>query len=72
MKAAQTRTDLAALFAAPGFPSPLDFSVQIDAEKPDMQRGLLLISAGSACPTAITTLFTTSVTASCRASTATC
>ncbi len=36
IKAAQTRTDLAALFAAPGFPSPLDFSVQIDAEKPDM------------------------------------
>ncbi|WP_421839641.1 M13 family metallopeptidase [Novosphingobium sp.] len=34
IKAARTRADLAALFAAPGFPSPVGFSVQIDAEKP--------------------------------------
>lgn len=34
IKAANTRADLAALFAAPGFPSPLGFSVQIDAENP--------------------------------------
>lgn len=34
IKAATTRADLAALFAAPGFPSPLGFSVQIDAENP--------------------------------------
>ncbi len=32
--AARTRADLAALFAAPGFPSPVGFSVQIDAETP--------------------------------------
>ncbi|WP_298172577.1 M13 family metallopeptidase [Novosphingobium sp.] len=34
IKAAKTRADLAALFAAPGFPSPVGFSVQIDAETP--------------------------------------
>ncbi|GEO01469.1 peptidase M13 [Novosphingobium sediminis] len=34
IKAAKTRADLAALFAAPGYPSPVGFSVQIDAEKP--------------------------------------
>lgn len=34
IKAANTRAGLAALFAAPGFPSPLGFSVQIDAENP--------------------------------------
>ncbi len=34
IRAAQTRADLAALFAAPGYPSPIAFDVQIDAENP--------------------------------------
>ncbi|MEI6641047.1 MAG: M13 family metallopeptidase [Novosphingobium sp.] len=34
IKGTRTRDELAALFAAPGYPSPVAFSVQIDAENP--------------------------------------
>lgn len=34
IKGVKTRAELAALFSAPGYPSPVGFSVQIDAEKP--------------------------------------
>lgn len=34
IKGVKTRAELAALFAAPGYPSPVGFSVQIDAENP--------------------------------------
>ena len=34
IRAATTRADLAALFAAPGFPSPIPFQVSIDPDRP--------------------------------------
>lgn len=34
IRAVQTRAELAALFAAPGFPSPIGFQVSIDPERP--------------------------------------
>jgi len=34
IRAAKTRADLAALFAAPGFPSPIPFQVSIDPDSP--------------------------------------